>query len=154
MTLQRCYNHNFKFLFWQQQIARPPVYDVVTSKCASHFYSRECLAATKRNIWLVISSQVVSFVSGNRKSRPSLKTETLSTFCYLDWSWGKLILSASEGRNLSSAQGGTASPERPVVQGFTQESGVSAKKSWIERELKSQTRKKKKPQSCLPVFLC
>lgn len=40
MTLQRCYNHNFKFLFWQQQIVRPPVCDVVTSKCVSHFYSR------------------------------------------------------------------------------------------------------------------
>lgn len=40
MRLQRCYNHNFKFLFWQQQIARPPVYDVVTSKCVWHFYSR------------------------------------------------------------------------------------------------------------------
>lgn len=33
-----------------------------------------------------------------------------------------------------------------------QESGVSAKWNWIERELKSRTRKKTKQKTCLPVF--
>lgn len=110
--------------------------------CVTFLQSVPC--CHQQNIWPGISAQVMPFMSGNRKSCPSLKTETLSPFCYLYWSW--FWVQVKDG-TVAERRVGLLAGETCCSR-LCQESGVSAKNSWIERELKSQTRKKK----CVPVF--